>query len=149
MRRLIALIVLLADAWLGAHHADFGMLGPVVALLAVLIAILAIAVIVFNLPMTRPGAAQDSGFGMSEPVGISIGLFGIFLFAFAPLFIAARGLYQRRLPVFGSGPDILMAQRPVAFILHFLAWLAIGLAVLWLLRKTVQANRRRRQPDDA
>ncbi len=140
MRRLIAFIVLLVDIYVGVHHADFGMLSPVVVLVAVLVAILAGAVVIFNLSFTRPGLPQDSGFGASKPIGVGIGVFGIFVFAAAPLFIAARGLYQGRLPAFGAGPDIVFSQSPLAFFLNFSVWVAIGLAVLWLLRKTARAQ---------
>jgi len=143
MRRIIALIVLFIDVYVGIRHAEFGMLGPVVVLAAVLVAILAGAVVVFNLSFTRPGPSQDSGFGMSSPVGIGIGIgfIGIFIFAAAPLFIAARGLYQGRLPAFGSGPDVLFYQRPVAFLLNLSIWVAIGSVILWLLRKTASARK--------
>lgn len=141
MRRIIALIVLFMDIYVGVRHDEFGMLGPVVVLVAVLVAILAGAVVVFNLSFTRPVPPQDSGFGMSKPVGIGIGLIGIFVFAAAPIFIAARGLYQGRLPAFGSGPDVLLYQQPVAFLINLSLWVAIGLAVLWLLRKTASAQK--------
>jgi hypothetical protein len=148
MRRIIALIVLFIDAYVGVRHAEFGMLGPVVVLVAVLVAILAGAVVLFNLSFTRPGPPQDSGFGMSSPVGIGIGFIGIFVFAAAPLFIAARGLYQGRLPAFGSGPDVLFYQRPVAFLLNLSIWVAIGLAVLWLLRTTASARKNEDEQGD-
>lgn len=140
MRRIIALIVLFIDVYVGVRHAEFGMLGPVVILVAVLVAILAGAVVLFNLSFTRPGPVQDSGFGRSSPVDIGIGFIGTFFFAAAPLFIAARGLYQGRLPALGSGPDVLFHQRPVAFLLNLSIWVAVGLAVLWLLRKIASAR---------
>ncbi len=144
MRRAIALLVLLLAIYAGFHFRSWGMLGPVVALMAVLVAILAGAVIVFDLPFSRPGPAQDSGFEAQEPVGSAIGTFGLLLFAFAPLFIALRGLYQGHLPVLGSGPDVSLAQSPVAFMISFTVWVVIGLCVLWLVRQT-----RRRAKDDS
>jgi hypothetical protein len=153
MRRLVALIALLAAVYVGVNHAHFGMLGPVFALLAVLVAILATAVLIFNLPLRRPGLPQDSGFGMSEPVGIGIGSVGLLLFAVVPLVIAARGLYRGSIPALGSGPEVALSQNPAQFLLLFAMWVAIGLAVLWLLRKALisrkGANEAAEPPPDA
>jgi hypothetical protein len=141
MRRLVALIALLAAVYVAVNHANFGMLRPVFALLAVLVAILATAVLIFNLPLRKPGPPQDSGFGMSEPVGIGIGSAGLLLFAVIPLVVAARGLYRGAMPALGSGPDVALSQSPAQFLLLFAMWVAIGLAVLWLLRKALISRR--------
>ena len=135
MRRLIALLVLLVDIYFGVHHEHFGMVGPLVALLAVIVGVLASAAVIFNLRIRKPGPPQDSGFGMSEPVGFGIGAFGLLLFAVAPLLIAARGLYRGSMPALGSGPDVVLSESPIEFLLLFAMWVAIGSGVLWLFRR--------------
>ena len=144
MRRLIAFFVLLLSAYVGfeIHTSASSMLGPVFVLLAAIVAFLAGAVLVFNLRITKPGMYRDSGFGMYEPVGVGIGTLGLLIFALAPLAIAARGVYRGFLPAFGSGPDIVFSQKPVAFVLNFSVWVAIGLGVLWLLRKSVASRKK-------
>jgi len=149
MRRLIALLVLLFDIYVTVQvfRADAGMLRLFTVILAVPIGIMAAAVVIFNLPFTRPGPSQDDDVGMSEAVDFGIGALGLLLFAFAPLFIAARGLFQGKLPDFGSGPDVLFSQHPVEFLLNFAGWIAIGTAVLWLFGKVVASRRASKQAD--
>lgn len=149
MRRFIALIVLVLAVYGGLHFRSFDMLGPVVALMAVLVGILAGAVLLFDLPLSRPGPSQDSGFGLPEPASSAIGFFGLLLFAFAPLFIALRGLYQGQMPALGSGPDVSLAQSPGVFLTRFVLWLAIGLFVLWLARKTMRRAKADSSSSDA
>jgi hypothetical protein len=145
MRRLVSLVVLIASifAAVQANKGGFGMMGPVLALVFSIVALLAGVNLAFNLRLTRPDLPQDSGFGMSEPVGSSIGAIGILVFAIAPLFIAARGLYQGYMPSLDGGPDIVFSAHPIGFVLAFAAWVSLGFGLLWLWRK-VLANRRRR-----
>ena len=42
----------------------------------------------------------------------------------------------------GSGPEIVFSRNPVAFLLNFPVWLAIGLGVLWLLRISVASRKK-------
>lgn len=139
IRRLIALLVLIADIYVAVAVGHSDIVGLIVQIVAVFVGIAAAAILLFDLPFARPGPPRDSGFGMSEPVGRGIGFFGLLLFALAPLFIAARGIYQGRMPAFGSNPDILFSQRPGGFVLMLLVWLAIGLAVLWLFFKVLKS----------
>lgn len=138
-RRAIALVVLLLDAWFAwrmVPHVPgiFMLLGY---LLAAVVAILAVGVLVFNLPWRRPGPpVLDSGYDIASPVDFGLSTLGILLFALAPLFIAGRGLWQGVLPTLGAGPDVVFAQTPYRFLAVLALWLAWGLAVLWLLYRT-------------
>ena len=139
VRRLIALLVLLADIYVAAKVGHDSIAGLMVLIIAVFVGIAAVAMLLFDLPVTRPGPVRDRGFAMSEPVGRGIGYFGLLLFAAGPLFIAARGIYQGRIPAFGSNPDVLFSQRPGSFVSMLLLWIAIGLAVLWLFFKVLRS----------
>lgn len=135
IRRVIALLVLIGDIAVALNVGHDSIAGLIVLIIAVFVGIAAAAMVLFDLPLGRRQPVQDSGFGMFEPVGRGIGYFGLLLFAAAPLFIAARGTWQGRMPAFGSNPDILFSQRPGSFVLMLLAWAAIGLGVLWLFFK--------------
>jgi len=149
MRRLVALLIPLVDIYVAVQvvRANEGMMPLFAVIVAVPIGIMAGAVVIFNLPFTRPGPSQDDDFGMYEPVGFGLGALGLLLFAFAPLFIAARGLFQGKLPDIGSGPDVLLSQHPVEFLLNLAGWVAIGTAVLWLFGKVVASRRASKQAD--
>lgn len=143
MRRFVAFLVLLVAIYIGlqARGDAFGMIGPVIVLVMALVAFFAGAVVLFNLGLGKSRPWGDSGFGMSEPVGVGIGTLGLLLFAIAPLLIAAKGMYQGVIPPFGPGPDVLFAQRPAVFLLHFSAWIACGAGILWLTYKVVGSRR--------
>lgn len=141
LRRLFALAVLLIVVYVAmrARQGDFGMLSPAAFICAVVFAIVALAGVVFRLPLAR--SYPDSGFGMSKPVGVGIGNFGVLLFAAAPVLIAAKGVSTGVLPAFGSGPDLTFASSPAAFLGALFVWIAAGLAIFWLFIKVRQSNR--------
>jgi hypothetical protein len=134
IRRLISITIFAASVWLAVRsRAGVSMLNPVLLLLAVLVAIVALAAAVFDLRLGK-SRYEDSGFGMYAPVGIGLGKLGLLLFAAAPLLIAAKGIYRGVIPSIGSEPDISFSHAPLRFLVALFIWIAIGLGVLALSR---------------
>lgn len=140
LRRSIALVVFLAAAYIAirARQGDMGMLSPAALICAIVIAIVAFAGILFNLPFARRYPREE--FGMSSSLELGVGSIGILIFAAVPIFIAVRGVYTGVLPALGSGPDITFANSPMQFLGIFFLWLAGGLGVSWLLVQVRRAN---------
>ncbi len=144
-RRLVALIIFVAAAFLAAktRHGDFlGMLDPVIFLIAVLVAIIALGAFVFNVPLGPPNYT-DSGFGMHEPVGKGLGKLGLLVFAAAPLFIAVRGIYRGVIPSLISDQDVVFGQAPIDFLANLGIWVCLGGAVLFLIHQVSASDRAR------
>jgi hypothetical protein len=135
-RRLIAFVVFAAAVGVAARSrtGDFmGMLDPVLFLIAVLVAIIALVAAIFDIRLGPPNY-EDSGFGMHEPVGIGLGKLGLLIFAAAPLFIAARGIYRGVIPALIADQDVALSDAPLQFLVALGAWVAIGIAFLVLSR---------------
>jgi hypothetical protein len=146
-RRLIAFIVFAAAAGLAAksRNGEFlGKLDPVVSLIAVLVAIIALIAAIFDIGLGKPNFA-DSGFGLHEPVGVGLGKLGLLIFAVAPLFIAARGIYRGAIPTLVSDHDVVFSHAPLQFLAMLGIWVGIGVAILALGRR-VNASLRAESP---
>lgn len=141
-RRLIAIAIFGAAAWLAAksRNGEFlGMLDSVVFLLALIVALVALLAGVFDIRIGKPNF-EDSGFGVHEPVGLGLGQFGLLLFAIAPLFIAARGVFLGIIPVLGSDADVAFIDNPLKFLLVLSVWAGVGVGVLALWRRVSRSH---------
>jgi len=95
-----------------------------------LIALLALVLTVFKLPVFGKRRFQDSGFEnsvLSQSQGRVFGIFLGLIFGGVPIFIALRGVFRGVIPAPWSAPDIAFAQAPVLFLLSFAAFAGGGL----------------------
>ena len=114
------------------------MLGGPFAIMAVVIGILALAAAVFNLKVFGDRQWEDSGFDNSvlgQRSGRVFGVFLAFIFGGPMMFIAIRGLVRGVIPPFWKAPDLVASQSPMLFVLSFVLWLGIGIALFVLIIK--------------
>ncbi|RZI55202.1 MAG: hypothetical protein EOP37_28710 [Rubrivivax sp.] len=142
IRRVIALLVLWGCVWAfqEARKGSFGMLGAVVAIVAVVLGIVALAGAIFNLKVyeIKKTAWEDSGFENSvldQRSGRALGVFMAFLFGGPMVVIAVRGLFRGVIPALWSAPDLVASRSPVLFVLACALWLGLGMAFFVLIIK--------------
>lgn len=136
LRRAIALVVLLAAAYVAywAQSSSLGLASPIYLVVALAVALCALAILVFNLPIARP-QFRESGFEhsvLSERQGMVFGAVIVFLFGLALAFLAIRGVFKGSVPAPWSDPDIEFRQAPLRYLVALSFWLGLGSTFLWL-----------------
>lgn len=136
LRRSIALVVLLAAVYVAywTQSSSLGLASPILLVVSIVVALCALAILVFNLPIARL-PSQEDGFDhsvLSERQGMVVGAVIIFLFGVALAFLAIRGVFKGSVAAPWSDFDIEFRQAPIRYLIALSFWLGLGSVFLWL-----------------
>jgi len=140
LRRIIALVVLVGAllAIQRLRSSDLGLDTLVWLLGAAVLALMAFAVAVFNLPIGRGAPFRESGFENSvlgERRGLGLGCVMAYLFGLVLVAVAIKSVRSGSVSTPWASADVRFAQAPFEFLLGLALWLGGAGGVFWVSRQ--------------